>query len=87
MSGNVLDLPIARLAAELADEQISLGEYFSAALDRIDEAEGEIAALLPEQGRRERLLAEAEELRRRFPRGSRPPLYGVLVGVKDLFKV
>lgn len=54
--------------------------------DWIDRVEPEIRALLPEPGRRERLLAEARALAERYPDpGARPPLYGLLVGVKDIF--
>jgi Asp-tRNA(Asn)/Glu-tRNA(Gln) amidotransferase A subunit family amidase len=50
--------------------------------------EPEIQALVPEPGRRERLAREAEELAARWPDPEgRPALYGVLVGVKDIFHV
>ncbi|WP_376796650.1 amidase [Thermogemmatispora sp.] len=56
--------------------------------DWIERAESELAALLPEEGRRERLLGEALNLQRRYPEPARrPPLYGVLFAVKDLFHV
>ncbi|MBU1082328.1 MAG: amidase, partial [Spirochaetes bacterium] len=43
-------------------------------------------ALLPEPGRRARLLAEAGSLLSRYPDpAARPALFGVLVGVKDIF--
>lgn len=54
--------------------------------DRIDRIDPEVRALLPEPGRRERLLAEARALAERYPDpADRPPLYGLLVGVKDIF--
>ena len=41
--------------------------------------------IVPEPGRRERLLREAAELEERYPDAeSRPPLYGALLGVKDI---
>lgn len=55
--------------------------------DLIDRNEPKIHALMPEEGRRERLLREARDLQRRFPDpATRPPLYGICVGVKDLFR-
>ena len=87
MSPAMLSLSLPELADALRKERCSLEEYFEASLERISETEETVAALLPEEGRRERLMAEAERVRRRFPRGERPPLFGVLVGVKDLFKV
>jgi Asp-tRNA(Asn)/Glu-tRNA(Gln) amidotransferase A subunit family amidase len=54
----------------------------------IDAREPELQALVPEPGRRERLRREAAALLARFPRPeSRPPLFGVLVGVKDIVSV
>ena len=55
-------------------------------LDHVEAVEPEILALLPEPGRRERLVAEARALELRYPSpAARPPLFGALVGVKDLF--
>jgi Asp-tRNA(Asn)/Glu-tRNA(Gln) amidotransferase A subunit family amidase len=50
--------------------------------------EPEVRAFVPEKGRFERLRREARELHERWPdpRG-RPPLFGMLVGVKDIFHV
>lgn len=55
--------------------------------DRIEKLEPSLQALLPETGRRARLLKEAEESEKQFQPESRPPLFGVLVGVKDIFRV
>ncbi|MFC7174143.1 amidase [Haloplanus litoreus] len=56
--------------------------------DRIDAAEGEVRALVPESARRSRLRREAEALAARHDDpASRPALYGVPVGVKDIFHV
>jgi Asp-tRNA(Asn)/Glu-tRNA(Gln) amidotransferase A subunit family amidase len=62
---------------------------------RIDDAEARFEALepsihafLPEDGRFHRLRREARALCDRYPgRAERPPLFGVLAGVKDLFHV
>ncbi len=61
-------------------------------LDRLeahfDEREPLVLAFLPEEGRFARLRREAEALLKRYPQPeSRPPLFGVLVGVKDIFHV
>jgi Asp-tRNA(Asn)/Glu-tRNA(Gln) amidotransferase A subunit family amidase len=63
--------------------------------DRLDAAEAcfealepSIQAFLPEEGRFDRLRREAHSLVERYPRaGDRPPLFGRLVGVKDIFHV
>ncbi|KEO83978.1 amidase [Tumebacillus flagellatus] len=55
---------------------------------RIEETEADVKALLPEENRRERLLRDAEALEQRWPNpAERPALYGLTVGVKDLFRV
>lgn len=62
--------------------------YINEVCDRIDAIEPHIQALLPETDRRARLCAEAEALQAQFPQpASRPPLYGILLGVKDVFSV
>lgn len=60
----------------------------SATCDRIEAGDAELHAFLPETGRRARLTAEARELSTQLPTAAdRPPLYGVPVGVKDVFHV
>src|SRR2546428_11304423 len=80
--------PLAPTAAALRSGQLDLLTYIDEMCNRIDAAEPLIHALLPEPGRRQRLLSEAEVLQKRFPDpASRPPLYGILLGVKDIFHV
>ena len=56
--------------------------------DRVDAEDPRIQALLPEPARRERLTRAAGALLDRFPDPTqRPPLFGLLVGVKDFFRV
>jgi len=56
-------------------------------LDRIDAVDPCIHAFLPEPDRRRRVLTELEELCRRYPDpASRPGLFGVPIGVKDIFR-
>ncbi len=65
--------------------EVPLEEVVEAALARIEASELRIRALLPEPGRRQRLLDEAKALRERYPDAAqRPPLFGILVGVKDI---
>lgn len=53
---------------------------------RFGEREPHVRAFVPEEGRFDRLRADAEALVGRFPDpAERPPLFGVLVGVKDIF--
>jgi Asp-tRNA(Asn)/Glu-tRNA(Gln) amidotransferase A subunit family amidase len=53
-----------------------------------NQREPQILAFLPEAGRFERLRREARSLAHCFPNPeTRPPLYGTLVGVKDILQV
>ncbi len=82
----VAPVPLAALAEGLRAGSIALRDYIEQSLDRVDRYDGEIRALLPEPGRRQRILADAAALEARYPTPAmRPPLYGVLVGVKDIF--
>ncbi|HEX4495941.1 MAG TPA: amidase [Thermoanaerobaculia bacterium] len=55
---------------------------------RFAEREPGLQAFVPEAGRFARLRREQAELERRWPDPQRrPPLFGVLVGVKDIFHV
>jgi Asp-tRNA(Asn)/Glu-tRNA(Gln) amidotransferase A subunit family amidase len=50
-------------------------------------AEPIVRAFVEEQGRAERIRQETEMLRDRFMGGGKPALYGVPIGVKDLFHI
>ncbi|RLT36508.1 MAG: amidase [Chloroflexi bacterium] len=80
--------PLAPIAAALRSGSLPVERHVIEACDRLDAFDGATRALLPEVGRRERLVAEAVALAARYPdAASRPPLYGVLVGVKDIIAV
>jgi Asp-tRNA(Asn)/Glu-tRNA(Gln) amidotransferase A subunit family amidase len=74
------------LASGLRSGRLPLATY----LDRIEalfaQREPALLAFLPEPGRFERLHREARALAARHPRpANRPPLFGILLGVKDIF--
>jgi Asp-tRNA(Asn)/Glu-tRNA(Gln) amidotransferase A subunit family amidase len=82
------DAPLAATAAALRAGDLDPVAYVDELCDRAEAIDGAILSLLPEPGRRERLRAEAAALRERWPDAAgRPPLYGVPVGVKDIFRV
>lgn len=81
-------IPLLETAHALRHDEIDLPTYINQTCDYIDTIEPHVHALLPEPDRRARLLAEARALQARLPRpADRPPLYGVLLGVKDVFAV
>src|SRR5262245_201185 len=80
--------PLAPTATALRRGDLALAAYIDEVCQRIEVVEPHIASLLPEPDRRERLLREARDLAARYPDpASRPPLYGALVGVKDIIHV
>lgn len=77
---------LTELAAALRAGQLSLADYYADLECRFVEVEPVVQAFVPEEGRFERLRREAAELEAAYPdRSARPPLYGVLLGVKDIF--
>lgn len=82
------DLSIRELCNRLQENKIELHTYISDSLDYVSAKDEGIFALLPETDRNQRLHREADDLLRRYPDADkRPPLFGLLVGVKDLFNV
>ncbi len=74
-------------AARLRTDAGLVEESIRRACASIDAQDGRIQALLPEPRRLERLLDDARALVAAFPEpDARPPLFGVLVGVKDMFR-
>ena len=62
----------------------TLGELEKAFAER----EPQVRAFIPEANRFARLRVEAHELEERFPDpAARPPLYGIPIGIKDIFRV
>lgn len=77
--------PLAATVADLRSGQHSLSLYLEQQSLRIDRVEPHIAALLPEPDRKARLLAQGRELTAKYPQPeTRPPLFGCLLGVKDI---
>ena len=80
--------PLAPTAAALREGRLDLPAYLERLCDRVETVEPHVQALVPEPERRRRLLAEAQALLARYPDPtSRPPLFGIPVGVKDIIHV
>jgi len=77
---------LATTVEALRSGRMELTAYVDEMCTRTAQVEPRIEALLPEPDRRERLHAEANKLQSRFPDpADRPPLYGALLAVKDIF--
>ncbi|WP_251343232.1 amidase [Haloplanus halophilus] len=80
--------PLEPLVSALRAGERSPTALIDDCVARIDAAEEEVQALVPESGRRTRLRREADALATRYDDpATRPPLFGVPVGVKDIFHV
>lgn len=80
--------PLAETAAALRSGDLALHTYLDAFCDRVDVIDPQVQAFLPEAERRTRLHAAADELLATFPDpATRPALFGIPTGVKDIFHV
>jgi Asp-tRNA(Asn)/Glu-tRNA(Gln) amidotransferase A subunit family amidase len=72
----------------LREGDLTLPEYLAQAEAQFSEREPSVLAFLPEEDRFARLHKEADALVRAYPDiVNRPPLYGMLAGIKDIFHV
>jgi len=80
--------PLAPLARSLRTGSRRPTALVTDLCDRIETVDDEVQSLLSETGRRDRLAREATALAAQHDDpASRPPLFGVPVGVKDIFHV
>jgi Asp-tRNA(Asn)/Glu-tRNA(Gln) amidotransferase A subunit family amidase len=83
-----VSLPLSATVKALRSGQLDLVAYLDEVCDHLETTDPLVHAFLPEKNRRSRLRAAAVALQARFPDpASRPPLYGIPVGVKDTFRV
>ena len=79
---------LAETARALRSGELNLLENTRAILERLEALEPQLQAFVPEPGRCERVMRAAEGLLERWPRQeARPPLFGIPLGVKDIFRV
>ncbi|MBL8045878.1 MAG: amidase [Anaerolineales bacterium] len=81
-----MNLP--ELIASLRSGQLLLSDYLAQLEAQFAEREPDVQAFMPEAGRWDRLNYEAQLLLEQYPAPEqRPALFGVPVGVKDIFRV
>jgi Asp-tRNA(Asn)/Glu-tRNA(Gln) amidotransferase A subunit family amidase len=82
----IASTPLAETAAALRSGSLDLFEYLNALFVRQEQVEPLVQAFVPEPDRRGRVMAEARALLARYPEpGQRPALFGIPIGVKDIF--
>ncbi|WP_331232384.1 amidase [Natronorarus salvus] len=87
--GNMIfDAQLDHDANQLRSDDITVSDYLDNVKNRFEEIEPEIQSFVEEAQRWERVQASAQEMVNRFSNiEDRPPLYGIPVGVKDIFHV
>jgi Asp-tRNA(Asn)/Glu-tRNA(Gln) amidotransferase A subunit family amidase len=81
-------ISLAATVAELQSGTSLLLEYLDRLEAKFDKREPEVLAFVPEAGRFERLRQQATDLLAQYPDpDNRPPLFGIPIGVKDIFHV
>lgn len=81
-------ISLIEISNQLQNDEIDLLEFINALCDKIELVDPQVHSLIPEKSRRERLLLDAKKLLKQYPdKKNRPPLFGVPVGIKDLFRV
>ncbi|NOU19033.1 MAG: amidase [Bacteroidales bacterium] len=84
----IFNLSLSESINAIQNETIEVEDLINSICDRIDRLEPLIHSLIPEIGRRNRLLREARDLKQKYPdKNKRPILFGIPIGVKDLFRV
>ncbi len=80
-------VPLLPTVNALRSGELDLLDTIDQALARVAAQENQLQALVPEPDRAARLRQAARDLQARYPDpASRPPLYGALLGVKDIFR-
>ncbi len=88
MSSEIISQPLVQLVRELRSGELPPATYFEHLEANYEEKEPAILAFLPEKDRFARLISEAEDLVAAYPVPlSRPPLFCVPIGIKDIFHV
>ena len=80
--------PLFQTAAALRSGLLDLNEYADQIYTRLERFDGEIESFVPASDRRGHWRQAAVDLQKRYPDPARrPPLYGVPIGVKDIYHV
>ena len=84
----VSKLHLSKTAFVLRTKKLDVKEYVLEAFKNIEKKEPFVKAFILEKNRKKRLLEDVNKLKKRFlDNNNLPPLYGVLVGIKDIINV
>ncbi len=84
----ISECSLSKIIYQLQGNELTPEKLIDELCDKIEKWDGKVKAFLPEQGRRTRLQKDVDELYDKFPNpDSRPDLFGIPVGIKDIFRV
>ncbi|MCP4425247.1 MAG: amidase [Chloroflexi bacterium] len=85
---NFNSLNLNSLISNLRSGELDLLDYIDQLETRFNTREPSVLAFVPEDGRFQRLRQQAQQLLKKYPDSTtRPPLFGLPIGVKDIFHV
>ena len=81
-------MKLSEIITKLCSGKLDLKEYVDSLFERIESKEPEIQALITGTYEKQRIDDEIASLAEKYPNPSkRPPLFGIPVGIKDIFRV
>lgn len=84
----VRSLPLSQIVRQIREGSLHPADLIQDLCDRINLFDNVIFSFLPEADRQKRLFSDLKELYAKYPASDgRPPLFGIPVGVKDIFRV
>lgn len=84
----ISEMPLSQTIKQINDGNLDPEDLVNQICDRIDAFDRIIQSFLPEPGRRQRMLHDAALLKLKYKgKTKKPALYGIPIGVKDLFNV
>ena len=84
----ISECSLSEVISQLQNKELTPQKLIDDLCDKLDKWDTKIKAFLPETNRRERLHQDLKELYHNFPDpNERPILFGVPIGIKDIFHV
>jgi len=84
----ISDCSLSEIIFKLQEKELTPEKLIDELCDKLDKWDTKIHAFLPENNRRERLHNELEQIYQKFPdQETRPILFGIPIGIKDIFRV
>ena len=83
----IKELKLKDTIESLKRNEFSEEQLISKIIDRINESEDYVKALMPEKNRKKRLLSDLKQIKENKKDNENLPLFGIPVGIKDIIRV